>query len=220
MKKEITYTLLSDGSSDKTLMPIIDWALRQNISEDTLVQSEWADIYFSNKKLNSLTDRITYTLENFPCDILFVHRDTESSLPVDFTGRQSEVYNAWNNSKKNAKNKIVRVIPIRMTEAWLLIDKPAIRKASGNTNGTIRINLPGINDVESLPDPKNDLMQLIKDASGLKKRNLKKLNVRQSIHLVAEYISDYSPLRNLAAFKKFEEELCSVLEEIEMLHPG
>jgi hypothetical protein len=212
---EIRFTLLSDGSSDKALIPIIHWALLQNTPEDTLIQPEWADLYYSSRKLNSLQDRIVFALENFPCDILFVHRDTESSFPEDFESRLQEVRDAWHESNTTHPSKLVPVIPVRMTESWLLINESAIRKASGNTNGTIRIDLPRIADLESLPDPKKDLMQLIREASGLKKRNLRKLNVNQSVHLVAEYILDYLPLRGLGAFRKFEIDLRAALTAIE-----
>lgn len=50
---------------------------------------------------------------------------------------------------------------------------------------------------------------MFKDASGLKGRNLKRINTYKSIHLVADYIEDYSALRQLEAFKIFENDLKS-----------
>ncbi len=198
-------------------MPIINWALRQNISEDTLVQSDWADLYYSPEKLNSLTERISYTLDNFPCDILFVHRDNESSSEDDFVSRRTEVLDAWTGSIKSIKNKMVPVIPIRMTEAWLLINEFAIRKASGNPNGDVEINLPPLNTLEKIPDPKNELRGLISTASELRKRNLRKLNLGQAVHLVSENITDFLPLQSLTAFKKFELDLRSVLSALNLI---
>lgn len=210
--------MLSDGSSDRVLLPVINWTLRENTFEDTLVQQEWANTYYSGKKLNSLIEKINYAIENYPCDILFVHRDTESSLEHDFKNRQQEVATAWTNSVKyNLNNKMIPVIPIRMTEAWLLINESAIRMASGNPNGKIELSMPEIRNVESLPNPKKDLMQFIRIASDLRKRNLRKLNLRQAIYRVAENISDYSSLRRLNAFQVFEKNLIKVLSEMKLL---
>ncbi|MEH2437636.1 MAG: hypothetical protein V7K25_25980 [Nostoc sp.] len=41
--KELCYTLLSDGSSDKALMPILTWLLREHQVE-CAIQSNWADL--------------------------------------------------------------------------------------------------------------------------------------------------------------------------------
>ena len=41
--KELSYTLLSDGSSDKALMPILTWLLRGYLP-NWAIQPEWADL--------------------------------------------------------------------------------------------------------------------------------------------------------------------------------
>jgi hypothetical protein len=209
VKNEIKYTLLSDGSSDKMLMPVITWALRQNLGNETLIQAEWAQI---PRKL-SLSERISFALLNFPCNILFVHRDSEKKEKEVFEMRKLEIENAWTMAAKN-NEKIVPVVPIRMTEAWLLIDEVSIRKASGNPNGAFTINLPQITNLETLPDSKSILEQLVRDASGLKGRNLKKFNVKQAKHLVSENISDFSPLKGLMAFTSFEKDLRTILSKL------
>ena len=47
----------------------------------------------------------------------------------------------------------VLVIPVRMTEAWLLIDELALRRAAGNPNGRNPLDLPALKDLEALPEP-------------------------------------------------------------------
>jgi len=39
----IRYTLLTDGSSDRALIPILNWLLRQHLLNHE-IQSEWADL--------------------------------------------------------------------------------------------------------------------------------------------------------------------------------
>ncbi|MFI5164662.1 MAG: hypothetical protein ACHQHP_05385, partial [Bacteroidia bacterium] len=127
-----------------------------------------------------------------------------------FNNRKLEIENAWSNAIKN-NEKHVPVIPIRMTEAWLLINELAIREASGNPNGTIPIQLPAITTLETLSNPKKKLEELIRNASELKGRNLKKFNVSQAKHLVSENINDFSALKKLTAFQSFEKNLQTVL---------
>lgn len=209
MKKEIYYTLLSDGSSDRMLIPIINWTFRQNLEETILIQSNWANLYHSHE--NDLVGKINYAIDKFPCDILFVHRDTEKKGENVFHDRMNEIETAWAKAIKH-KEIFVPIIPVRMTEAWLLIDELAIRKASGNSNGTTPINLPQIQNLETLSEPKKILEELLYTASELKGRNRKKFNVAQAKHLVSNNIIDFSQLRQLQAFQFFETFLKKVLE--------
>jgi hypothetical protein len=94
-----------------------------------------------------------------------------------------------------------------MTEAWLMIDLTAIRLAVGNPNGSIPLNLPALNRLERIVDPKQQLESLLRAASELKGRRLESLNTRQAIHLVADHIKDFNPLRRLTSFRSFLNQL-------------
>ena len=74
---ELRYTLVTDGSSDIALVPILTWLLRENGIEYA-IQSEWADLSrIPHQKRRRLEDKIRWSLELYPCDLLFVHRDAE-----------------------------------------------------------------------------------------------------------------------------------------------
>lgn len=213
---EIKYTFLSDGRSDKALMNIIDWLFSQLLPQ-VPVQKQFADFSFIPKPPpnDRLDLRILKALELYPCDIVFVHRDAESSRLDDFQSRLTQIQESYElTNQYGAISKLVKVVPIRMMEAWLLIDEYAIKMASGNRNNRMDLNLPSVTRLETIPDPKKMLDDLIKGASGLHSRRLDKLNVREAVHRVAENIDDFSRLRQLSAFNRFENELIRVLEEL------
>lgn len=108
---------------------------------------------------------------------------------------------------------MISVVPVRMTEAWLLIDESAIRTASGNPNSDEILDMPDLKKLESERNPKKTLHDLIKKASKLKGRNLDKLNIHQAVHLVAENINDFSLLKNLPAFQELEHEVSENLND-------
>ncbi len=141
---------------------------------------------------------------NFPFNILFIHRDAEKTDNRMIEQRAAEI-------KKELEPGLlgitVCVIPVKMMETWLLIQSEAIKRAAGNRNYKGEINLPALNRLENESQPKILLHQLLKDVSGLKGRNMKKFNPEAAVHLVAEYIEDFSPLRNLDAFLAFEADL-------------
>ena len=195
----IDCTLIGDGSSDKMLIPSIKWLLQEYFPQKA-INIEYADLRPILSKKASLEEKICLAIELFPCDLLFIHRDVEKET---YQKRQEEIDMALK-KRQCSIPKTVSVIPCRMSEAWLIINAEAIRVASGNPNGKINLNLPNINQLEALTNPKRDLEILIKNATELNKKRLKRFKVHYAIHRVAENITDYSPLRNLSAFQALE----------------
>ncbi len=202
--KSLSYTLLSDGSSDRMLMPILDWLLYQHCPEYA-VNPNWADLGRLRKPPKTLPDKIRTTLDLYPCDILFIHRDAEKET---YDTRYAQITRALEGIESPP---LVCVIPVRMQEAWLLFDEKAIRRASGNPNGRSALYLPTPHSVESLSDPKAFLFELIRAASGLHGARLKKLDPYRLVFRVSQYIDDFSLLRMVNAFDAMERLLENVL---------
>ncbi|MHC5935013.1 hypothetical protein [Nostoc sp.] len=208
--KELCYTLLSDGSSDKALMPILTWLLRTNLV-DCAIQSNWADLRRLPKPPKKLLPRIINSLELYPCDLLFIHRDAEREPREK---RITEILEALEEAVKKSvvMPPHVCVIPVRMQEAWLLFDEAALRKAAGNPRGRQPLQLPDIRRLEQLPNPKDILYGLLCEASELTGRRLKQFSVNERVHRLAELIDDFSPLRALSAFQLLETEIQQVIK--------
>ena len=205
--KEIRYTLLTDGSSDKTLIPILSWLFYQHCPEYA-IQPEWADLGRLPIPPKILSERIIKSVELYPCDLLFVHRDAER---ISREERASEIRQTL---AKIAHPPVVCVVPVRMTEAWLLFDEMAIRKAVGNPNGNQPLELPVIHTIESLSDPKKILHDLLRTASGhVSRRRLNRLSVGKLAFRVTRLISSFMPLLELAAFRNLEEELLEIIAD-------
>ncbi len=94
-----------------------------------------------------------------------------------------------------------------MLETWFLSDEVAIREAAGNPNGGHPLNLPAINRLESIPDPKGILHEVFREASGLSGRRRRSFKVGPAIHRVAQIANDFSHLRALPAFDRLENDV-------------
>jgi hypothetical protein len=101
----------------------------------------------------------------------------------------------------------VPIIPVRMTEAWLLIDEAAIRRAADNPNGAVPLDIPPVARLESLPDPKATCDALLISASEKSGRRRKMFTRDSELAArrtrIAELIDDFSPLNQLSAFRAF-----------------
>jgi hypothetical protein len=94
-----------------------------------------------------------------------------------------------------------------MQETWLLFNENAIRSAAGNRNGSMQLTIPPLSELETLPNPKDHLHNLLRQASGLHGRRLENFNVRNQVRRVTDFINDYSPLRELSAFLALENDI-------------
>jgi hypothetical protein len=208
---DITFTLLADGPGDAALIPILRWTLRQCMQQTTL-QGDLADLRRLPDPPHALSDRIREALRLYPCDVLFVHRDAEDQDPEL---RYREIKEAIVTvDAAIAKPRYVCVVPVRMQEAWLLIDQSAIRRAAGNPNGTADLVLPPIGQLESIADPKECLYDLLKAACELGGRRLTQFKPFRLVRLIAENISDFSPLRQLPAFRRLETDVLQLANTI------
>ncbi|MCG3199380.1 MAG: hypothetical protein GHCLOJNM_03894 [bacterium] len=208
----LRFLLVADGPSDQALLPILRWLLRTHLPARAS-QGEWADLRFQRNPPKSLPDRIAAAIRLHPnCELVFVHRDAEGE-PLD--ARVSEIRAACEMAFRQFPRVIpaIEVVPVRMSEAWLLFDESAIRKAVGNPNGRVQLCLPPLNRVEELADPKTLLHGLIGCATEFTGRRLKRFRISTAIHRLSEVISDYSPLRTLSAFNRLENQLTRTIQE-------
>jgi hypothetical protein len=191
----VRFALIADGPSDEALLQPLTWAFRQRDPQRELL----SPIFWARRPpgadLNGFVESVR--ADHRP-QLLFVHRDAERDTPED---RRREIPTGPG---------IIPVIPVRMTEAWLLIDEQAIRKASGNPNGRIALDLPKLQRLESIPDPKRMLVELLVRASGFTGRRRQQFQSAGAAKRVAENITAFTPLRALSAFQTLERDLAAV----------
>jgi len=204
--KVIRHTLVSEGSTDANLIPIIDWTLKR-VAAVPLSEGVRADFWRLPERPDTTTERLLKAVEHFPCEVLFVHRDADGGLPQT---RIEEIRQAFD--KAAIKLPAVAIIPVRMLEAWLCFEEDAIRKASGNPNGKVPLNLPPLKRVESRPDPKADLKEALLAASELSGRRRKKFDTAAAFWRIVDCIEDFSPLLELPSFQVFERPIKSLQE--------
>lgn len=209
----LRYLLITDGSSDKCLLHIIDWLLRDLVPSEEL-QSQWADPTEYAPSSLLLAEKIRSALRFYDCDLIFIHRDAERE-PVE--RRITEANESIRVSGTDKPASII--VPVRMMEAWLLTDETAIRKAAGNPNGRDVLLMPAINSIEALPEPKERLCRLLTSACGLPQQRRRRFEPHHRVHRVAELTQNFDQLRLLDAFQRFETSTKNALYHLGLLSP-
>ena len=190
MNRQFAYAVVADGGTDRILIPIIQWAVHRLDPHVEILEPEF------RKRRGSIAE--FFAAYNTGAMLIFAHRDSENATRDD---RLEEF-------RVVERQDVVPVIPVRMSESWLLFNGSAIAKAAGKPSS--RVPVPSVAQIEDIPDPKDRLDELLFDAAGAP-TGRRGRNFRRSIAArrasVAEYISDYSPLENLPAFRSFQQSL-------------
>lgn len=203
----LRFTLIGEGTSDKNLIPILEWSLREQ-------GVEVAEGYFPRwdllpKKPTTVAEKIIAGLSLYETDLLFVHRDSDQA---DSCPRRKEIELAVSevNALQAIKIPSVPVIPIRETEAWLLIEEKAIRIAAGNPNGKNDLKLPSLKRIEKNSDPKKELHRVLRTATEWSPQRLKRFDTEAAKAQVVNHISNFALLRKLSAFQDLEADLAAL----------
>ena len=190
MRRQLSFCVVADGGTDRVLVPIIQWAIHRLDPDVEILEPA-----FKKRKM-PVTDYLqAYQPEAM---LAFVHRDAESASLQERLREFSDI----------VRDDIVPVVPVRMSEAWLLFDKHAIARAADRPSYDVAV--PEIAELERLANPKSLLESLLLEAAGSPTgRRLK--NFRRSIIdrrvSVASLVTDFSPLEALDAFAHFQRTL-------------
>ena len=160
----VRFALLCEGTSDRPLVA----HLRRLLSKCGATESVGSAIPLSSipdqrdSRGSALSRKIRIALTNeSELDLLFVHRDANSA---GYDARVREVGEAFGNV--GGSIDWIPIVPDRATEAWLLLDEDAIRRAAGNPRGRQPLHLPRPSQVEGVSDPKTALRDALAAASG------------------------------------------------------
>ncbi|MDE3721085.1 hypothetical protein PWG71_06770 [Nocardiopsis sp. N85] len=205
----VRLLFLGEGSSDDGITDHIE----------TIAAERGAEVAVTNPELGRL-GHVGHTLHDKlsairalggEYEIVAVHRD------ADGVGRRLRLDEIRVAVQEHMPASVcVPVIPIRMTEAWLLVDETAIRKVAANPNGRCRLNIPPLHKIESVPDPKAELKRVLADASELSGRKLKQFNLRfsENRRQLLQRLDPSGPVSRLSSWKDFVTDMERGLSEL------
>jgi len=205
----VIAALVGEGSSDQVLMPILRSLLERLTEED--VRLEWIDTLSFPARPRTLVQKVSAARRVCRCELLFVHRDADNQPPEC---RYKEIHEAAGDQVH------VAVVPVRTTEAWLMIDEAMIRVAAGRPSGNDNLDLPTLRKLEAEPKPKERLATALRRAQGATGRRASRFHVPTAVRRLADLIEDWSPLLTLRSFKRLESDTRKALDGLDVTLVG
>ena len=153
----------------------------------------------------TVEDRVRAVFGDDP-DFAFVvvHRDAEGQDPAR---RHAEVHEGVDQA--GFGGPAMAVVPVRMTEAWLLLDEAAIRAVAGRPRGGPALNLPTPAEAERVADPKAPLREVLEAAAAARGRRLKTFRRQfgEQRRLLLERLDPDGPVTALRSWQELEHEV-------------
>lgn len=149
--------------------------------------------------------------------ILCIHTDADNRSDIDaFTNKINPAVEAVNLiENENICKNIVAIVPIQMTEAWMLADKLLFKE---EINTDFSDNDLGINkEAETIFNPKSVIENAIRISQEHLPQRRQKLTIADIYQPIGQKIS-IATLDNLSSFQKFKFSVVDAFRKLNYLH--
>lgn len=166
----IHFLLVAEGSSDDALIPHLETlCIDQGATEVTGTAPDFERLPESIG--HTVQAKLAAAIQLEPsANLIFIHRDADTRDPKP---RYDEIAGAM--AANPFRGEHVALVPVQATEAWLLADEHAIRRAAYRPNGTRPLGLPAASHIERTANPKQVLKTALVSASELAGRRLDRI---------------------------------------------
>lgn len=202
-----TGLFVAEGSSDAPLADLVTELFAQHGIRLRLQEPDFTWLKVAKDVRSKVTAGIELAKTDF--DVIVVHRDADNAGP---DARMQEIVRAVTGVSDKAH--VVPVVPVRMTEAWLLLDEATIRRVAGNPNGRVRLALPKPHEVETVADPKHVLRQCLLAASDCTGRRREQVGKRFDEHRrnLLQRLDPDGPVTKLAGWRRLVDSVATAAE--------
>ncbi|NCQ95351.1 MAG: DUF4276 family protein [Microcystis wesenbergii Mw_QC_B_20070930_S4] len=212
--KQIIIALATEGSSDHRFLPnIIQRTFERVAFEDQQEIEIFEPICLSQISGENIREKAKkYAIQAVEkgAMVLCFHADADDKDV--FKERINPAFNAIKSDKGDLCKNLVAIVPIQMTEAWMLADKELLKKqlCTDKSDSELAID----KHPESFRNPKETIKNAINKArEGITKRYRNKLKIDDLYSPLGTKIP-LSKLESLSSYKKFEEAVRDIFPQL------
>ncbi|NCQ83674.1 MAG: DUF4276 family protein [Microcystis aeruginosa W13-18] len=215
--KQIIIALATEGSSDHRFLPnIIQRTFERVAFEDQQEIEIFEPIclsQISGENIREKAKKYASQAVEQGAMVLCFHADADDKTDENaFNERINPAFNAIKSDKGDLCKNLVAIVPIQMTEAWMLADKELLKKQLCTKKSDSELAID--KHPESFSNPKETIKNAINKArEGIAKRYRNKLKIDDLYSPLATTI-ELSKLESLSSYKKFEEAVRDIFPQL------
>ena len=224
MSNFILAGLFTEGTTDNRFLESVVKRTLEDVAFDCTGDIETAiEIININKTgltfNNQVLEASKTALEKFSILLLFVHTDADGINDDNiFNSKIIPVkeFIAQQDSSSVCKN-IIAIVPIQMTEAWMIADKELLKDEIGINKSDAELGIH--KHPEEINNPKHVIEEIIRVSKEDKtKRNRSRgLRISDLYQIIGQKIA-LSELERLYSYNKFKQSLIDELKELNFYH--
>ena len=214
---QIGYT--TEGSTDLRFLGNIIQKTFENIALECISEIEVYQPEYLKKEGIGFIDQIVKLAEKFSYfHVICVHCDADSpSIENRMQHNINPAINEIKNTEGDLCKILVAVIPVQMTEAWMMADFDLLKEKMSTNKSNNELELPiRTNLIENLANPKECIINALKIAQISQPRRRKKLTISNLYSPISQELA-IEKLRILPSFKKFEENVRNAMRQLNYL---
>lgn len=219
--KSVAVALYAEGSTDQLFLPeVIRRTAKQNLNQSghQYIDVKPVDpISFSKTGMKQDECILQAARRAANYNILIVHADADHhTADRALKERFNPGYLLVQQAQEEVCRCVLPIVPVQMTEAWMLADPEALIAALGTSKNAQELDLPlKAKLVETDSDPKKTLKMIVGKANTHRSRR-RHLEVTALYTLLSRTV-DLSRLRNVPAYQRFVHDLVNAFRTINLI---
>lgn len=220
MSKQIIIGFTTEGKTDIRFLESIIQRSFENVAFECSGQVEVLPVQYIEKQNGDFIEVVKYCArqaESFGVMVLCIHADADHASDTRaFNYKIIPAFTAVNQVEtEHVCKNLVAIVPVQMTEAWMLSDKNLLKSEIGTNKSDVKLGIHRAPEVYS--DPKQTIKVAIKLArQDLPRRRRRELTIGELYLPIGQKI-DLNKLENLTSYQKFKEAVRSVFKKLNYL---
>ncbi|MDR2498701.1 MAG: DUF4276 family protein [Tannerellaceae bacterium] len=215
MTRELRIGLFAEGTTDERFLPSIIKRTIERLSKNSPVHIDACDIIIIRSDADKFTQKAVEAarkgFKDYNIDILCLHADADDKNDSNtYKTRIDPALAAIQKAGEDVCQVIVPLVPVWMTEAWMLADKECFKREIGTSKSYSELGLNKKPEKEG--KPKEAIREAIRKAyAGKPKKRRKELDITDLYQIIGQSTS-LSELDKLSSYSTFRKLLASKLQ--------
>ncbi len=221
MNKQVIIGFTTEGITDVRFLESIIQRSFEDVAFECEGQIEILPVQYIEKQRGDFVEAVkiyAQRAEKRGIMVLCVHTDADDATDTNiFNYKIKPAFTAVDNAPgEHFCKNLVAIVPVQMTEAWLLSDKELLKAEIGTRKSNEDL---GINkSPEIYADPKQTIETAIRIArQDLTKRRRRNLTIAELYSPIGQKIS-LNTLEKLPSYQKFKEAVRDAFRKLNYLH--
>ncbi len=220
MTKQLIVGFCAEGSTDERFLTSIIQRTFEEVAFECTGQIDILPVQFLEKEIgpfNELVQNYATKALALGVMVLCIHTDADAATDDDcFRNKINPAFEIITNlTEENICKNLVAIVPIQMTESWMLAEKELLKKEIGTTKTDIDLGIH--RDPESIANPK----QVIETAISIMEQDLTKKRRRQlkigQLYLPIGQKIQLQNLESLTSYNRFKSSVKDAFRKLNYL---